>query len=152
METKFLGVPSLFYSFAASWSPSQVVIFSLGLFLSCPAIFSLESIFSQPLNGTKWTFFCSRISTSPVLPCFFESDGALNTPFVSSSRMLATWLLTHKQNKIKKKLTKWQPANKCNEKSKCETFHLHDHKVPVLCHEHGKVTILPPTITNKHYM
>jgi hypothetical protein len=90
VKPKLHQAPPSFYSFAAFRSPSQVVIFSLGLFVSCPVIFSLESIFSQPLNVTNRIFFCSRISSSPALPCFLKSNGDVNTPFLSSSRMLAT--------------------------------------------------------------
>lgn len=89
LENK-IDCPHFHPQFEAIRISFQVVIFSLGLFFSSPAIFSLESIFSQPSKGTKRMFFCSRISRSPLLPCFFESEGPMNNPFLSSSRMLAT--------------------------------------------------------------
>jgi hypothetical protein len=43
-------------------------------------------------------------------------------------------------------------ANKYDNNPNCETFRFHGTDVSVLCQEHGKTTILPPTILTQLYM
>ncbi|KAL0905822.1 hypothetical protein M5K25_024261 [Dendrobium thyrsiflorum] len=64
----------MFYTFEAFNSSSHVVIFSLGLFLCWPTIFSFASIFSQPLKVEEALAFLALRSQKQLAPAHRTLD------------------------------------------------------------------------------